>query len=307
MPKKTTRTARFLAEMDAVLPWDSLIALIEPYYKTGFGGRPPYPLERMLRIHFLQLWYNLSDPAMEDELYEKYSFQQFVGLDGMTMRPPDETTILKFRHLLEKHHLAEGLLKRVNAYLAENGLVCTAGTIVDATLLDAPISKKNESKERDPEMSSTQKNNKWHFGAKGHIGVQANGKPIIHSTAFTTAKEADIQALDTLLHGEEKAIFGDAGYTKRQDKELARGLDLYYGINDRGASHHPLSRSQKKKNKRHSRLRSKVEHPFRVIKVLWNQGKLRYKGLAKNASRFVSLCALCNIYMCRKLLLGYGG
>lgn len=302
MPKKTTRTARFLAEMNAVLPWENLVALIEPYYKTGFGGRRAYPLERLLRIHFLQLWYNLSDPAMEDELYEKYSFQQFVGLDGMTMRPPDETTILNFRHLLERHQLAEALLTTVNGYLAEKGLVCQVGTIVDATLLDAPVSKKNESKERDPEMSSTKKNNQWRFGAKGHIGIQANGKPIIHSVAYTTAKEADIKALDFLLHGKEQALFGDSGYTKRSDKELARALELYYGVNDRGARSHPLSSSQKKRNKRHSRLRAKVEHPFRVIKVLWNQGKLRYKGLAKNASRFVSLCALCNIYMCRKLL-----
>jgi IS5 family transposase len=152
-------------------------------------------------------------------------------------------------------------------------------------------------------MSSTKKNNKWHFGAKGHIGVQANGKPLIHSVAFTTAKEADINGLDSLLHGEEQAVFGDSGYTKRADKEMARAVDVYYGVHDRGARNHPLSSSQKKRNKRHSRLRAKVEHPFRVIKVLWNQAKLRYKGLEKNASRFKSLCALCNIYMCRKLLI----
>lgn len=218
------------------------------------------------------------------------------------MPPPDETSICRFRHFLEENKLAEVIFKTVNAYLEDKGLVLKSGTIVDATLLDAPVSKQNEAKARDPEMSSTKKNNKWHFGAKGHIGIQANGKPIIHSLAFTTAKEADINALDFLLHGEEQAVFADSGYSKRADKELARGLDLYYGVNDRGARQYPLSPSQKKKNKRHSRLRAKVEHPFRVIKVLWNQSKLRYKGLEKNASRFTSLCGLCNIYMCRKLL-----
>ena len=301
--KKQLRVVAFLKEMDVAIPWHELLNALKPFYKTGQGGRPPHPLEQMLRIHFLQLWYNLSDPAAEEALYDRTSFQQFVGLDGFTMIPPDETAICRFRHFLEENQLAELIFKTVNAHLASKGLVLKSGTIVDATLLDAPISKKNKSKSRDPEMSSTKKNNKWHFGAKGHIGVQANGKAIIHSVAFTTAKEADINGMDHLLHGQEQGVFGDSGYTKREDKVMARALDIYYGVHDRGASQHRLSRRQKKKNKRHSRLRAKVEHPFRVIKVLWNQAKLRYKGLKKNASRFTSLCALCNIYMCRKLLI----
>jgi len=301
--KKQIRVVAFLKEMDDALPWHDLLTALTPFYKTGENGRSAYPLETMLRIHFLQLWYNLSDPAIEEALYDRSSFQQFVGLDGFTMPPPDETTICRFRHFLEKNQLAELLFNTVNEHLDRKGLVLKSGTIVDATLLEAPVSKKNESRQRDPEMSSTKKNNKWHFGAKGHIGVQANGKPIIHSVAFTTAKEADINAMDALLHGEEQAVFGDSGYTKQEDKVLARGLEVFYGILDRGSSGHPLSSSQKKRNKRHSRLRAKVEHPFRIIKVLWNQSKLRYKGLAKNASRFLSLCGLCNIYLCRKLLI----
>ena len=301
--KKQLRVVAFLKEMEDAIPWHELLNALKPFYKTGEGGRPPHPLERMLRIHFLQLWYNLSDPAVEEALYDRSSFQQFIGLDGFTMIPPDETAICRFRHFLEENQLADVIFKTVNAHLDKKGLVLQSGTIVDATLLDAPVSKKNEAHTRDPEMSSTKKNNKWHFGAKGHIGVQANGKPLIHSVAFTTAKEADINGLDSLLHGEEQAVFGDSGYTKRADKEMARAVDVYYGVHDRGARNHPLSSSQKKRNKRHSRLRAKVEHPFRVIKVLWNQAKLRYKGLEKNASRFKSLCALCNIYMCRKLLI----
>lgn len=303
---KILRIQVFLEEMDAILPWQQLLQTIAPHYKTGQGGRPAFPLEQLLRIHFLQLWHNLSDPAMEEALYDRLSFIQFVGLDGMTTKPPDETVICRFRHLLEQYGLAQKILTVMNQYLASKGLVCKVGTIVDATLLQAPISKKNTDKRRDPEMSSTQKNNKWYFGAKGHIGVQAQGKPIIHSVAYTTAKEADIDAFDYLLHGEEEAVFGDSGYTKREDKVLARELGLYYGVLDRGARGHGLSKSQKKRNRRHSGLRAKVEHPFRVIKVLWGQAKLRYRGLLKNGSRFVSLCALCNVYMCRKALLSMG-
>ena len=302
MPK-ITKVAAFLAEMNAVLPWNDLLSVIQPHYKTGEGGRPAQPLERMLRIYFLQIWYELSDPAVEDELYEKYSFQQFVGLDGFTMRPPDETTILNFRHLLEEHDLAMGLLTTVNAYLATKGLVCKQGTITDATLLHAPSSTKNASKKRDPEMSSTQKNKQWFFGAKLHIGVQAKGKPIIHTAILTTAKAHDYPVSEKLLHGEEQAVFGDGAYGSQSDKQMARGLGVYYGvIEKRKRGQKRLSSSQKKRNRRHSGLRAKVEHPFRIIKVQWRGAKMRYRGLKKNACRFVSACALANLYMCRKLL-----
>lgn len=303
MKRKELRVEKFLCAMDKVIPWAALEAAIAPFYKTGEGGRPAYDLEVMLRIHFLQLWHNLSDPGMEEALYDRLSFQQFLGFDIFGGVIPDETAILRFRHLLCEHGLSDRILASVNEHLDAHGLVLKEGTIVDATLLQAPVSKKNSRKERDPEMSSTRKNNKWYFGAKGHIGVQANGKPIVHSTEFSTAKDHDKVHMTKLFHGKEKAIFGDSGYTDKLEKRGARYEGLYYGISDRGARCHPLSSSQKKKNTRHSRLRAKVEHPFKVIKEQWNHRKLRYKGLAKNASIFTTLCALSNIYLCRKLLL----
>jgi transposase, IS5 family len=213
---------------------------------------------------------------------------------------PDETAILRFRHLLHEHGLSAKILEVVNAHLAQQGLVLKEGTIVDATLIEAPRSKKNASKERDPEMSSTRKNNRWYYGAKGHIGVQANGKPLIHSVAFGTAKEHDKQRMRELFHGEETAIFGDSAYADQAEKRGSRAIGLYYGISDRGARAHPLSPSQKKKNRKHSSIRAKVEHPFRVIKVQFGFEKCRYKGLARNASIFTTLCALANLFLSRK-------
>jgi IS5 family transposase len=302
MKRKQLRVEKFLGEMDGVMPWAALIATIQPYYKKT-GGRPPHDLELMLRIHFLQLWNNLSDPAMEEAIYDRMSFQKFLGFDCFGGVIPDESSICRFRHLLEEHGLSSAILACVNAHLDSHGLVLKEGTIVDATLLQAPVSKQNSRKERDSEMSSTRKNNKWYFGAKGHIGVQARGYPIIHSTDFTTAKSSDIKSLDKLKHGCEKAIFGDSAYMKRSDKVAAREAEIYYGISDRGARGHPLSKTQKKRNSKHSAIRNKVEHPFRVIKHLWGHYKLRYKGLAKNASQFTTLCALSNLYFCRRELI----
>jgi len=303
MKRKELRIERFLDEMSAVVPWSSLIAAIKPHYKTSNSGRPPHDLELMLRVHFLQLWHNLSDPAMEEALYDRMSFQTFLGFDCFGGVIPDESSICRFRHFLEHHGLSKKILAVVNKHLEGQGLVLKAGTIVDATLLQAPVSKKNFSKERDSEMSSTRKNNKYYFGAKGHIGVQAQGKPIIHSCAFGTAKDHDINALDALLHGQERAVFGDSAYNKNDDKAQGRAVGIYYGISDKGRRNHPLSGTQKKKNRKHSRLRAKVEHPFRVIKHLWGHYKLRYRGLAKNASQFTTLCALSNLYLCRKQML----
>ena len=305
MKRKQLRVERFLGEMEQVVPWDDLCNVIGPYYKQE-GGRPPHDLALMLRIHFLQLWHNLSDPMMEEALYDRLSFQGFLGFDCFGGVVPDESSICRFRHLLEEHGLSKKILMTVNAHLDKHGLVLKEGTIVDATLLQAPVSKKNQKKQRDPEMTSTKKNNKWYFGAKGHIGVQANGKPIIHSTEFTTAKLGDILELENLLHGEEKAVFGDSAYSKRADKQQARSGGIYYAISDRGVRNHPLSTSQKKKNRKHSSIRAKVEHPFRIIKDLWGHAKLRYKGLKKNAARFTTLCALSNLYLCRRDLLATG-
>jgi transposase, IS5 family len=300
MKSKRLRVERFLDEMQSVIPWKSLELVVSPHYDNDFG-RPPHPLGVMLRIHFLQLWHNLSDPATEEALYDRLSFQRFLGFDIFGGVIPDETSICRFRHLLEENGLSAQILGAVNAHLAQHGLVLKAGTIVDATLLQAPTSKKNNDNQRDPEMSSTKKNNKWHFGAKGHIGVQAQGKPIVHSVAFTTAKAHDKTAMTKLFHGEETAIFGDSAYAHHEEKRGARALGLYYGIADRGARKHPLSDKQKARNRKHSAIRAKVEHPFRVIKELWGHRKLRYKGLRKNASQFTMLCALANLYWCRKL------
>lgn len=305
MKRKELRIERFLGEMEAVVPWKNLIKEISPYYKSD-KGRRPHNLELMLRIHFLQLWHNLSDPGMEEALYDRMSFQKFLGFDCFGGEIPDESSICRFRHLLEKHDLSQKILSCVNAHLADHGMVLKEGTIVDATLLQAPVSKKNAKKRRDPEMSSTRKNNKWYFGAKGHIGVQAQGKPIVHSCTFGTARDHDINAFDTLLHGEEKAVFGDSAYNTNDDKAQARAAGIYYGISDKGRRNHPLSGTQMKKNRKHSRIRAKVEHPFRVIKHLWGHYKLRYKGVAKNASQFTTLCALSNLFLCRKDLLQTG-
>ncbi len=259
--RKILRVEKFLGEMNAVVPWAMLKETIQPHYKKT-GGRPPYDLELMLRIHFLQLWHNLSDLAMEEALYDRMSFQKFLGFDCFGGDIPDESSICRFRHLLQEHNLSAAILACVNSHLSQHGLVLKSGTIVDATLLQAPVSKKNKDKKRDPEMSSTVKNNKWYFGAKGYIGVQANGKPIIHSTDFTTAKAHDIKALEGLMHGEEKAIFGDAAYARRADKIKARKSGVYYGISDKAARAHPLSGTQKQKNHKHSGVRNKVEHPL---------------------------------------------
>lgn len=302
MNKKILRVEKFLNEMDKVVPWSSLLSEIINYYKST-NGRKPHDLELMLRIHFLQLWHNLSDPAMEEAIYDRLSFQKFLGFDCFGGVVPDESSILRFRHLLENNGLSQRILKIVNDHLSNHGFILKEGTIVDATLIQAPISKKNKDKQRDPEMSSTRKNNKWYFGAKGHIGVQSTGKPIIHSTEFSTSKDHDKIHMRKLFHGEEQAIFGDSAYGAQDEKRGARHEGIYYGIADRGARKRPLSSSQKKRNRKLSSIRAKVEHPFRVIKHLWGHNKLRYKGLAKNASNFTTLCALTNLYFCRKELM----
>ncbi len=309
MKRKELRIEKFLDEMDKVVPWKKLSKTIKPYYKGSAcitSGRPPHDLELMLRIHFLQLWHNLSDPATEEAIYDRMSFQKFLGFDCFGGVIPDESSICRFRHLLEEHGLSLKILQCVNEHLSTHGLMLKSGTIVDATLFQAPVSKKNKNKERDPQMSSTCKNNKFYFGAKGHIGVQAQGKTIIHCVDFTTAKTHDIKSLDKLKHGEERAIFGDSAYSKKQDKQEARKAGIYYGINDKGYKNRPLLKSQRKKNRKHSGIRAKVEHPFRIIKSLWGHYKLRYKGLHKNASQFTTLCALQNLYVCRKDLMQIG-
>lgn len=297
--KKITRTETFLNEMNRVIPWNELINVILPHYFDGKKGRKPMKLELMIRIYFLQQWFNLSDPSVEEAIYDRISFQRFLKIDLMNEVIPDETTILNFRHLLEKYALTKKFLETVNSLLEKKGVLLRQGTIVDATLITAPSSTKNMKKKRDPEMSSTKKNGQWHFGMKVHIGTDAKSG-LVHSIEGTTAKMADKSMLFDLLHGEEDAIFGDKGYVSREDKKLAREAGIYWGVLDKRGPKKKLSKGQKKRNKRLSSVRSKVEHPFQVIKHLWGHSKVRYKGLKKNCTQFFTLAVLYNLYKCRK-------
>lgn len=297
--KKITSTETFLNEMDRVTPWNEIISVIQPHYYNGKIGRKPMKLELMLRIYFLQQWFNLGDPTVEEAVYDRISFQRFLKIDLMNDAIPDETTILNFRHLLEKHALTKKILDTVNSILEKKGVLLKQGTIVDATLITAPSSTKNKTKKRDPEMSSTKKNGKWHFGMKVHIGTDAKSG-LIHTIEGTTAKISDKAMFFELLHGEEDAIFGDKGYVSKEDKKLAREAGIYWGVLDKRAPGKELSNGQKKRNKNLSSVRSKVEHPFQVIKHLWGHSKARYKGLQKNCVQFFTLAALHNLYKIRQ-------
>lgn len=299
--RKTVSTDTFLKEMDRVIPWEKVLNAIRLYYYDGKKGRKPMKLELMLRIYFLQQWFNLGDPSVEDAIYDRISFQKFLKIDVMLDLIPDETTILNFRHLLEEKALTEKILKVVNTLLEKKGVLLKQGTIVDATLISAASSTKNKDKKRDPEMSSTKKNGNWHFGMKMHIGTDAkNG--LIHSIEGTTAKVADNLMLGNLLHGKEEAIFGDKGYVSKKDKRLAREAGMCWAVLDKAGSGRKLSARQEKRNRKLSSVRAKVEHPFQVIKHLWGHRKARYKGLKKNCVQFFTLAALHNLYKVRKSL-----
>lgn len=301
--KKQLRCERFLWEMNAVMPWSDLCALIEPHYGSGEGGRPSMPLERMLRIHCLQQWYALSDPGMEEAIYDRNSFQRFLALDLLSDPVPDETTILNFRRLLERHGLARQIFETINTLLIAKGLLVKEGTIVDATLIAAPSSTKNARKERDPEMTSTKKGNQWYFGMKAHIGTQLRGRPLIHTLATGTASENDAKRKDDLLQGANTARFGDKGYASDKDKRAARAAGLFYGILDKAKPKQKLSGKQERRNKKLASVRAKVEHPFQILKCQWGYRKVRYKGLKKNDGQIAMLCALANIFMVRRPLL----
>lgn len=301
--KKQLRCEKFLNDMYKVIPWGDFIRAIEPYYeKKGKVGRNKKNIEIMLKIYFLQHWYSLSDPAAEEAIYDRNSFQKFLGIDLLSCDVPDETTILHFRHLLEEHELQKRFFEIVAKILEERGMLMKEGTIVDATLIAAPTSTKNEKKSRDPEMSSTKKGNDWHFGMKAHIGVDAK-KGLIHSMESSTASVHDRDLLEELQHGEEEAIFGDKGYYSETDKREARRDGMYWGILDKGKRRRPLSSSQKKRNKKLSSVRAKVEHPFQVLKCQWNYCKVRYKGLRKNTLQLYTLFTLVNLFKARKVLL----
>jgi transposase, IS5 family len=302
--RKTTRRERFLAEMDAVIPWQRLIERIEPHYPKAGAGRQPLGLEKMLRIYFLQQWFNLSDPAAEDAIYDSESMRRFAGVDLGEDVVPDETTILRFRHLLEKHRLTEGIFAEVRALLEERRLLLHSGTIVDATIIAAPSSTKNASETRDPEMKQTRKGKSWYFGMKLHIGTDRKG--IVHTVRATNAGAADITQLPELLHGQEREIFGDQAYWKEGDRDAFGARGVRYRVNRRAKPKQRLSERWRKINRARSRTRARGEHPFRVIKYLWGFAKVRYRGLAKNLARAQTMFALANLYQVRFDLLAAG-
>lgn len=299
---KLTRADRFLDEMNRVVPWSELVAVVKPHWGGAQTGRKPTDIELLLRLYCLQLWYNLSDPGLEDAVHDRLSFQRFLGLDPLTQKVPDETTVLHFRHMLEKHRLTEAIFARVRTQLEERGLLVKAGTIVDATVLAASGSTKNEAGKRDPEMGSTQKGGQWHFGMKAHIGVDAHGG-LVHSVRTTSANVHDANVMPDLLHGEEQAVMGDGAYGNMTLKAHFRQAGLIYLINDKGAKHLTLTARQQCRNRRKSGVRAKVEFPFRIIKRLWGHARVRYRGLAKNTAQLFSLFALSNLYQARRALL----
>lgn len=299
--QKKLRCERFLDEMDRVMPWDKMLHAIAPFYSQKDIGRRRKELKMMLKIYFLQQWYDLSDPGMEEAIYDRNSFQKFLEIDLLSERVPDESTILHFRHLLEEHTLQEEFLRIVNALLDERGITVRHGTITDATIVAAPPSTKNKDKKRDPEMHQTKKGNQWYFGMKAHIGTDTKG--FIHTVEVTKASVHDGDVQERLYHGEERAKFGDAAYNSREKKRAARDAKIYWGVADRGARNHPLSSAQKKRNHQTSGVRSFVEHPFQVLKCQWHHRKVRYRGLRKNGLQFTALFALCNLYRARKTLL----
>jgi len=299
---KLTRRAVFLAEMEQVVPWHELCAVVEPFYPKAGNGRPPIGLERMLRLHFLQHWFNLSDPAAEDALYDSISMRRFVGIDLGHERVPDETTILNFRHLLERHDLTPGLFDRMNAYLASRGLQVRGGTIVDATIIAAPSSTKNQAAARDPEMHQTRKGQQWYFGMKLHLGADSKSK-LIHSMATSAANVHDANVLGQLLHGDETRVYGDQAYrgqkaTIRQHAPRARDF-----TNRRYRHRGVVDEVERSKNRSKSRIRAKVEHSIGVIKRVFGFTKVRYRGLAKNTHRARVTCGLANLFIARRQLL----
>jgi IS5 family transposase len=301
---KTTRRAQFLAEMERVVPWSQLCAVIEPVYpKAGAeGGRPTIPLERMLRVYFLQQWFNLSDPAVEEALYDSAAMRGFAGIDLGREAAPDETTVCKFRHLLERHKLGKQLFIAVNQYLKEQGIKVTRGTIVDATIINAPTSTKNRDGERDPEMHQTAKGKQWYFGMKAHVGVDSKTK-LIHTVLASAANVHDRDALPHLLHGKETRVWGDQGY-QGQTGLIRRSAPRARDFTNRRYRHAgKINEIEKAKNRTKSQVRAKVEHVFGVIKRVFGFQKVRYRGLAKNLHRLQVTAALTNIFMVRRRLL----
>ena len=307
--KKRTKREKFLAGMEKVVPWKALIDLIEPHYpkSSSKGGRPAYPLETMLRVHLMQQWYDLSDPAMEDALIEVPIMRRFAGIDLISERIPDETTILAFRHLLEKLNLGEQIFETVKAHLKANGMAMKQGTIIDATLIAAPSSTKNEKGERDPEMHQTKKGNQWYFGMKVHIGVDKDNG-LIHSVETTAANVHDLTPAAELLHGEETVVYADAGYQGIEKRDEMQGKAIGFRVAMRPGKRRALPDTPEGRlddliETAKAHIRAKGEHPFRVIKRQFGFQKTRFRGMLKNSCKVNVLAALANLFMARHLLL----
>jgi len=300
--KHKTRREIFLEKMEALIPFSKLEENISRYYSKGKNGRPPYALSVMLRVHCLQLFYNLSDPAMEDALHEIESMRRFAGL-SLANRMPDETTILNFRHFLEKHKLGKVIFDTMNQHLATHGLILREGSIVDATILSAPSSTKNKSNARDPEMHQTKKGQQWYFGMKMHIGVD-DALGLIHSVETTSAEVHDVVVADKLLHGEEKRFFSDAGYTGIEKREGHKERKIHWMVAMKPGQRAQLPENSllAKAEKCKASVRAKVEHSFFYIKRVFGYSKVRYRGLEKNTNRLHVLAAFSNLMMARRYL-----
>jgi len=307
--KKTTRRERFLAQMEMVVPWARLVEVIAPHYPAGKRGRPPVGIERMLRLYFLQQWYALADEALEDALYDSQALRSFAGIDLGSEAVPDATTLLKFRHRLERHDLGRRIFEEVGALLGEKKLLMREGTLIDASIIAAPCSTKNQRRERDPEMHQTKKGNQWYFGMKAHIGAdEASG--LVHSVEGTAANVSDISQTPALLHGEEKRVGADAGYTgvEKRAEIVALGRDLEWRVAARRSTHNAQPEGWAKAiggawEKLKARARALVEHPFHIVKNIFRHRKVRYRGLEKNTSQLRVLFALANLYLVRRQLI----
>jgi transposase, IS5 family len=303
---KITRRAQFLAEMDRVVPWRELCARIEPVYPKPGNGRPPVGVERMLRMYFLQHWFNLSDPAVEEALYDSPTMRGFVGIDLGREPVPDETTVCKFRHLLEEHGLGRVLFQTVQRQLRAHGLTVSTGTIVDATIIAAPSSTKNATGTRDPDMHQTKKGQQWYFGMKGHFGVDSQSK-LIHSVVATAANVHDSRVLPELLHGAERRVWGDSAYAGQREVLRACAPHAHDFTQRKGHRGQLLSTTERAMNRRKSRMRAKVEHPIGVLKRVFGFTKVCYRGLLKNTHRLVVASALANLFIARRHILRWQG
>lgn len=292
--RKTTRKAEFLARMDKLIPWTEFSKVIEPFYPKAGNGRPPIGLERMLRMYFIAHWFNLADEACEDALYDLPAFRDFCRIDLGRERVPDATTLLNFRHLLEQHQLGTAMFAKVGELLLAHGMKVSGGTIVDATIIEAPSSTKNGDGTRDPEMHQTKKGNQWHFGMKVHIGVDSRSG-LVHSASVTAANVHDSQELPKLLHGAETRVYGDSAYAGKKAAIREAAPNAKDFTQKRAHRNRPLSAADRESNRRKSRVRARVEHPFRPFKNLFGFAKVRYRGLMKNANRAFALLALINI------------